>query len=269
MLIVPIVNRNRILNVQISLKDLEKVKSDMDFMDALESDIVVNGQKFSESSLKNSKEENISSVDFIRHHSMIYKDDYFITTRRASDSDLYDVYQMTVPIHKVSDGLDNLYGSVITDIRKEIPGIVRGRYISFEKLGVFDHLTDEKIARLQEIIKEEKNQARWPQLFKQAGISDLPETIEFINLFDCTIISDTTLPEDSFKDLLTAFAPLNSKDSRNLKNYYDMALANQELYGKLLYINKLLYNRPLDLIKPPKNKQKQYVKTSGDYRNAT
>ena len=33
---------------------------------------------------------------------------------------------------------------------KEIPGVKRGRYGSFQKLGVGEHLTDEKIARLQE-----------------------------------------------------------------------------------------------------------------------
>lgn len=114
--------------------------------------------------------------------------------------------------------LDNLYASAITDMRKEIPNVKKGRYLSFEKLGLGDHLTDEKLSRLQQIIRTERDSSRWPQLFEQAGIADIPRTLEFLNHFDCTIISDTTLPEETIQTSIAAMEPLNTQEYRNLKN---------------------------------------------------
>ena len=55
MLILPIVNKRRVMNVQIKLKDASKVRKGVCYDDAGESDIIVNREKFSESSFKNSK----------------------------------------------------------------------------------------------------------------------------------------------------------------------------------------------------------------------
>ena len=263
MLILPIVNRNRVMNVHITLKDAEKIRKGVSFDDAVESDIIVNRARFSDSSLSGSKDVS-APVDFIRGKSLLYPRNYLITTKEEADSTLYDVYEVSPPPKKVSDGLDNLYSSVITDMRKEIPNSKRGRYVSFEKLGVHKELTDEKIEKLQQIVRETKNEKEWPFLFREAGISDLKDAVDFINIFDCTVVSDTSIPEDSLQTVLKGLEAINTKDARSLRNYYNMALSNKEIYAKLSYINKIIYNEPLSLIRSRKQKEKQLVKTKDE-----
>lgn len=261
MLILPIVNRNRILNVEVKLKDAAKIRSGVKFDDALESDVIVNGKKLSESTYKDEK-NNYAVLDFIRGNSLVHKRNYLVTTRESSDSTFYDVYEVPQPPKKVNDSLDELYASVVTDMRKEIPGIKRGRYISFEKLGIDKHLTDDKLSKLQRIVKDVRDTRQWPALFEEEGIADLHQTINFINNFDCTVINDSTIPEDSIQDILKSLEQLNTRDARNLRNYYNMALANQNIYAKISYINRLIYDRPLSLIQSKSQKQKQLVKVN-------
>lgn len=265
MLILPIVNRNRVLNVEVKLKKVEKIKKGISFDDMNESDIMVNGRVFSKSTYTKDQDES-AVVEFIRNNSLIHKNGYLITTRENSDSSLYDVYAVPNPPKAVNKGLDNLYGSVVTDMRKEIPNVKRGRYISFEKLGVDKHLTDEKIAKLQRIVKEERDQSKWPHLFKEADIADLPETIDFINSFDCTVISDTTISEDVLEDTLFSLEKLQTKDYRNLKNYHEIAKSNKQVYSKISLVNQLIYDRPLELIRSSSSKNKQLVKKQNEVR---
>lgn len=258
MLILPIVNRNRVLNVEIKLKNSEKIKTGVILEDTGESEVLVNGKKFTSSSYDNKDEFGV--VDFIRNASIMNKKDYFITTRESADSNLYDVYAVAHPYPKINPALDNLYASVVTDMRKEIPGVKRGRYLSLEKLGMNKYLTDEKISKLQQIVKEERDQSKWPILFKNANIADLEETLKFIDMFDCTVVSDTTIPEYTLESTIAALEPLNTKDYRNLKSYYDMAKTNEQIYKKLSIINNTIYNRPYKLIQTNKQKEKQLVK---------
>ena len=260
MLILPIVNRRRVLNVEIKLKNSEKVRTGVILENTGESEVVVNGKKFTDSSYNNSSNSKYGVVDFIRNASIRNKKDFFITTRENSDSNKYDVYAVSQPHRKINRELDELYESVVTDMRKEIPGIKRGRYISLEKLGIDKHLTDEKIALLQEIVKEERDQSKWPVLFAKAGISDLPETLSFVDMFDCQVVSDTTIPEDTIIDTISSLEPLQTKDYRNLKNYYQMAKDNAAVYKKLSTINNSLHSKPYNLIQSKRQKEKQKVK---------
>ena len=257
MLILPIVNKNRILNVHITLKHAEKVRKRVSFPDANESEIIVNGKKLSES-IYNDSRDYMAPLNFIRYNTMHYPRNYLITTRGERDSNLYDVYEVAPPPRKVSDGLDNLYGRVLTDMRKEIPGTNNGRYISFEKVGLGKSITDEKIMKLQRIVKEERDTSKWPALFEKEGIADLCDTVNFIRNFDCTVVTDTTIPEDSLTDTLKALEVIHTRDSKNLRNYYNMALENRDIYAKLSYINQIVYNQPLNLIQS--NRQKQLIK---------
>ena len=260
MLILPIVNRRRVLNVEIKLKNSEKVRTGVVLENTGESEVVVNGKKFTDSSYHNNGNSKYGVVDFIRNASIRNKKDFFITTRENSDSNTYDVYAVGQPHPKVNEELDSLYESVVTDMRKEIPGIKRGRYISFEKLGIDKHLSEEKIALLQEIVKEERDQRKWPMLFAKNGISDLVETLNFVDMFDCQVISDTTIPEDTILDTISSLEPLQTKDYRNWKNYYEMAKNNAEIYKKLSLINKSLHSKPYDLIQSKRQREKQKVK---------
>ncbi|MBE6157235.1 MAG: hypothetical protein E7160_00345 [Firmicutes bacterium] len=260
MLILPIVNRRRVLNVELRLKNSEKVRTGVILENTGESEVVVNGKKFTDSSYHNNGNSKYGVVDFIRNASIRNKKDFFITTRENSNSNTYDVYAVSQPYPKINEELDSLYESAITDMRKEIPGIKRGRYVSLEKLGIAKHLTDEKIAMLQEIVKEEKNQNKWPILFAKAGISDLPETLSFVDMFDCQVVSDTTIPEDTIMDTISSLEPLQTRDYRNLKNYYEIAKKNADVYKKLSLINNTLNNKPYTLIQSKRQKEKQKVK---------
>ena len=91
--------------------------------------------------------------------------------------------------------------------------------------------------------------------FEQAGIADLYQTLEFLNHFNCTIISDTTLPEATLQSTLQALEPLNTQDYRNLKKYYHIAQTNQEIYSRLSLIHHLLYNSPYQLITTDKRRE--------------
>lgn len=267
MLILPIVNKNRVMNVHIKIKSAEKIRTGVSFSDAKESEIIVNREKFSDSIFSNSKEIS-APIEFVRSKSILYPRNYLITTKQEPSSTLYDVYEVAQPPKKVNDSLDKLYSCALTDMRKEVPGNKRGRYVSFAKLGLEDHLTDEKIAKLQKIVKENASE-EWPKLFQKEGIADLKETLDFIDTFECTVISDTTIPEDSLQDVLKSLEVINTRDSRNLKNYYNTAQSNRDIYSKISYINQIIYKKPLSLIKSSKEKQKQLVKVKeeSEYKN--
>ena len=264
MLILPIVNRNpiadkkRIMNVAITLKNAKKIKPDIFYNYENESNIIVNGEKFSNSIFKDSRDDN-APTDFIRAKSILYPRNFTVTTKTRIDSKNYDIYEVSQPPRKVNTCLDKLYGKAITDLRKKIPGVQnRGRYVSFEKLGMDEYLTDEKIEKLQRVVREERDQSKWPEIFEREGISDITNTLDFINNFEFTVVSDTTIPEESLQDTLKALGTINTRDYKNLNNYYKMAKRNADIYKKISKINKIMYDEPLALIQS--EKQKQLVK---------
>lgn len=259
MLVLPIVNKNRVMNVRVKLKNAHKVRRGVSFSDAEKSDIIINRKKFSESSYKHSKDKT-AAIDFIRSKTIQYPRDFLVTTEEGISSTLYDVYQVSPPPAKVNDSLDKLYDKAITDLRKEIPNTIkRGRYVSFEELGFNEYLTEDKIAKLQKVVRE-TDEEEWPMAFQKEGIADLRDTISFINNFECTVISDTTIPEDSLQTTLKALSVLNSRDYKNLNKYYRTAKSNADIYTKMSYINKIIYDKPLSLIQSEKQKTKELVK---------
>lgn len=267
MLILPIVNKNRVMSVQIKIKNAEKIRTEVRYDDCDESDIIVNTEKYSDSIFINS-DEKTAPIDFVRSKSLLYPRNYLITTKERDNSKFYDLYEVSQPLKKVNDGLDELYSKALTDMRKEVPGHNRGRYISLKELGIDKDLTEDNITSIQRIVKEEK-QSEWPKLFEEEGLAPIIDTIEFINTFDAKIISDTTIPENSLNDVLKALEIINTRDSRNLRKFYNTALDNQEIYAKLSYINKIVNNKPF-LIKTKNEKNKQYIKmkNESEYKNA-
>ena len=256
MLILPILNKNRIMNVELRIKDASKIKKDVRYEDTNESEIIVNKEKFTESIFATSKDGK-APIDFIRSKSILYPRNFLITTKKQ-DRNNYDIYELTQPPKKVSDGFDELYSKAITDLRKEIPGKQnRGRYVSFEDLGIDKDITDDKISTLQKTIKGRKDNDFGEQL-KEAGVLDLQEKIEFFNHFECKVLSDSIVPEESLQETLTALSSINTRDYRNLKKYYKMAKANTDVFMKISFINKILYDKPLTIVHT--NKQKQLVK---------
>ena len=141
MIILPIINKGRVMFAEVTLKDAQKIHSGVVFEGMQESDVIVNQQPYSESSYLHDKEDS-SVVSFIRNSSLISQNDFMVSTREGRESK-YDVYQVKQPPKFVNKALDNLYASVITDMRKELPGTKKGRYISLDKLGLDDELSDE------------------------------------------------------------------------------------------------------------------------------
>ena len=258
MLVLPIINKGRVMNAEIKLKKATKIRKSVCYEDAKPSEIIVNREKFSESSFVNSKDVN-APIDFIRSKSLLYPRRFLVTTKEESNSNAYDVYEVPQPPKSVNKNLDKLYSKAITDMRKEIPrSPKRGRYISFEELGMDEQLSDEKIARLQRIVKDYP-ESEWPRLFDEAGIMELTDVIRFLNHFECTVIADTSIPEESLQDTLKAMSALNTRDYRNLKKYYRTAKGNTGIYTKMSYVNKLVNGKPLTLIQA-KDRPKQLIK---------
>lgn len=270
MLVLPIVNKNRVMNVEVRLKDAKKIRTKVQYHSANPSEIIVNKANYSDSIYYGSRDEN-APTDFIRSRSILYPRNFLVTTKHRRYSEDYDVYEVTQPPRKISDSLDKLYGKAILDLKNEIPEVTnRGRYLSLSKIGLEEHLSDDRIAKLQHIIKEERDSSKWPRLFSNAGIADLEEMLEFIRHFDCTVLSDNIIPEDSLQDTLKSLEAINTRDYRNLKRYYEIAKSNALLYTKMSYVHKLIYNKPFALIQVKKQEPKQLVKKKDevDYQQA-
>jgi hypothetical protein len=152
MLVLPIVNNRHVMNVELRLRGVEKIRQGVTIADTKESEIIVNSEKYSNSSYFSSKDAT-SEVDFIRSKSILYPRDYFITTKSKKDSDFYDVYSVSQPPAKVSPCLDALYSKAVTDLRSETPGVTsNGRYVSFADLGFNKDINDDMSLNLYRLL---------------------------------------------------------------------------------------------------------------------
>ena len=260
MLVLPIVNRNRILNVRVSIKDASKVRTDVRLDNTMPSDIIVNGRSFLSSSFSESS-DNKSIIDFIRANSILYKRDVVVTTKSGTGEDTYDVYEAPLPSRKVNEAMDNLYVDTILDMQKETPGVTKGKYLSLNKVGLDEVFSDEKVSIVKRIVSSNPNPDTWTELFRENGVLDLVGTLDFIRMFDCTVIGQASVMEDTLQQVLESFDKLHSKDTKSFNKYYNMALENRDIYAKMSYVNKLIYDRPFDLIQSSSQKSKQFVKT--------
>lgn len=118
---------------------------------------------------------------------------------------------------------------------------------------------------LQKVVKESRDSKDLGDKLQSSGIADLAETADFINNFECTILSDTEIPEDSLKDTLKVMSSINTRDYRNLNKYYKMAKSNTEIYTKISYVNKVIYDKPLVLHKSGNVGQKTLIKKKDSY----
>lgn len=273
MLVMPILNKSKngiskIYNVRVSLKNASKVKEGVILKGYKESDIIINGTSFNNSNYNKKGIEPNATVNFLRDYNYrTGKKEFLVTTRENSDSTLYDLYNVEMPPRKVTAGLDNLYGSIILDMKKELPGSNKGRYISLKKLGIDKNLTEEKISKLKNIISEEKDEEKKNNLVQLNGVSDLEKTIDYMNLFDYIIINESIITEVELNNILKSFSKINTKDFKNLSKYYEIARENREVYAKLTKISKIIYNKPINLIKKD-SKQKRLIKTTEETKNA-
>lgn len=258
MLILPIVSGKRVINVEIRLKSADKIRRSVTHdKENMHSNIIVNRERFSDSSFASSKDVN-APIDFIRSKSILYPRSFLVTTKKSDDSS-FDVYEVGQPPRKISDGLDELYSKAILDIKNEVPDRgKRGRYVSLEDLGFAEYLGDEKIARLQELVRD--GSGNLGDKLREAGLTDLIELVDFFNNFECCSIEDSSISESSLEESIKALGVINSRDYRNLKKYYKMAKSNSNIYTKISYISKIVYDKPLTIF-DRSERAKQLVKT--------
>ena len=55
-------------------------------------------------------------------------------------------------------------------------------------------------------------------------------------------------------------ADLNTREFRQLNKYYSRAKSNTDIYTKISYINKIIYDQPLTLINSRRQNPKQLIK---------
>ena len=266
MLVMPILNTSkdgttRIYNVEVKLKTATKVKENTKLKGYEEADVIVNGSSFKKSIFNTKNQENNVVVNFIRNSNYRSdKKDFLITTRHNSYSNLYDLYSVEMPPKKVTAGLDNLYGKAIIDIQKKIPDIRRGRYVVLSELGIDDHITDERLTKLKDVVNLAKNDEEFEYLVLANNLGDLKSTLDFIKIFDFKIIDESIILESQVTDLIGLLENTYTRESRNLSSYYEIARSNKESYRRISKLSKIICGKPINLIHR-EEKEKVFVKT--------
>ena len=149
MLVLPIINRNRILNVEVNLKNAVKVSDEFYTKDIRPSDIVVNGNSYYEYlNLKHLTTSTTSSVmEFVRLSSKSGTKSILVSTK-TDDNNKYDVYRITKITDKISDGFDSLIGTLILDLKNRTPN-QKNRYLDLKKLQVFDIISEYSLEKIE------------------------------------------------------------------------------------------------------------------------
>ncbi len=256
MLVLPIINRGRVLNVSVKLKNAKKARHSVRIDDIKPSDIIIIGQNrtnYKDSSYKNNKNyEDITA--FIRNNNRLNKNDYLVTTKEEPNSNNYDVYQIDNPPERVSSGWDKLYGQAIVDMKEENPHIIKGRYINLKSLGIADGITEDKLNRL-EFIANNTN-GNYKKTLEKHDLDGLIDILNFLDYFECEVIKTSSIKQEDFEKTINLLTPTYSKDAKSLNNYYDLAISNKEVYSKLSRLYNIVYKEPLNWIQSSKNKVK-------------
>ena len=267
MLVIPIINEERILNVSLRLRTAKQIENKTAFLDSNASDIIINKKSFKDSSYYKKQIEPKVIVDFI-HHNNMYADskEFYVTTKRESNSNKYSVYEIDIPTLKVTDGLNNLFGECIIDLCNENKNLKKGRNISLRKYNIAGHITNERLDKLK-YLADNLDTINPAEYIKKEGLQDLIDTIEFLDLFDCTVISKSTINCENIELIMNSLEKTSTNLSKELNKYYEMALENANIYSKLSKLYHIVYNKPYKWIH--KNvKIKQKIKdVSGDNKD--
>lgn len=253
MLVLPIVNRDRILNVEIKLKDLEKIDNS-DLM--LPNNIYTPNGDFNSSNYNKKGLDSYYVTEFLRNSYAIskIKKDFYITTKEEGNSTNYNTYEVSFPKLTVNKQLDSLYGEALLDVKNSVPDSIKGHYIDLSKYGITSAITEEKLEKLRNIMKSSENCTR---RIEEEGLTDLVLTLEFLKLFEFKVIPKTSIKLDDFSKVALPINSLNTKDSKSIRNYYTMAVNNKECYSYLSKLYNILYDDSYDLIKSSKKMVKK------------
>ena len=259
MLILPIKNINpktkndSYVNAQIKFVNQELVKTGKD-MALSPCNINVCGYEFNGSVYD---EKNISPeviTEFIRNcsksvNSHVQKN-CLISTKIDSETGMYDIYNVELPPEKVSSELDSLYGKVILDIKNKIPNKAKGRYISFDDVGLSEYFNMNNLVVLENFIQEERS------LGENETVQGMIDALAFLNLFEFPIIPKTTIKAQEINSVLTKMSLLNTDIYQKMHKMKLMAEKNREIYMIMSRSNIIINKTPLKLI----HKEKQLIK---------
>lgn len=252
MLIMPIGNGKNVVNVKVSLKNKNLISKGTFLQSLNESEIIVGNRKFSTSGYYERSNEYSDIVSFIRHFSLISGNDTFtVTTREEKGSTLYDVYSVSIPEKHVNEGLDLFFGAIVSDLRRTIPDSLKGRDISLKKFGVLEDLDKKRMKDFRIVVDGNRDFSEF---------EDLINTLEFLKMFDFEIMEDSVVTKELLEYQLESLKPCATDTYKKLSKYYKTALDNEDVYRKLVYIHRSIYNKPYNLIHKSKAQEKIKLK---------
>ena len=265
MLILPIKNINpktkidSYVNTQIKFANQELVKSGKD-MALSASNINVCGYEFSGSSYDEKHHSLQMITEFVREcsksvNSHIQKS-CFVSTKVDPETGLYDIYSIELPKEKVSDELDVLYGRVVLDIKSSLPNKVKGKYISFDEVGLGKYFNMENLFALESITRANGNYFNHDDLSDNEDLQGMVKALEFMELFDCAIIPKTTMKASEIDACLSKMSVLNTDVYQKMKKMKQIAEKNREIYMIMSKSNTIINKTPFKLI----HKEKQLIK---------
>lgn len=258
MVILPLLYKEKIYNVKVSLKESSELSKNELYDFSFEGDIIIYNQNYNSSSY-NTKEAPLNNIiQFIRANSLYSSDPIFYVVSRKDQVGNIRISQVLFPNQKVTDGLDALYSSVIQNMRRDIPNHSKDRNISLKKLEVAEHVTEPKLKVVRKAMDRREKEGP-----KNEVVLEMERTLLFLDQFDCSVLSSTAIEEKTMQSMLGTMDNLNTDVAREMKNYYQTAKENGNDYAKLDHLSQILRGESLDWLKV--NKDYTKVKTRVDY----
>lgn len=258
MVILPLLYKEKIYNIKVSLKESSELSKDSLYDFSIEGDIIIYNQSYNKSSY-NTKEAPLNNIiQFIRMNGFHSPDPFFHVVSKKDNEGNIRISQVFFPTQKVTDGLDALYSSVIQNMRRDIPNHSKDRNISLKKLKVADHVTEPKLKAVRRAMDKRDKEA-----FSKEAVLEMERTLGFLDQFDYTLISSTPLEEKTVRTMLDSMENLNTDVAREVKTYYQTAKENGKEYARLDHLSQILRGEHLEWIEIQKSYTK--VKTRVEY----
>ena len=269
MLILPVINKGKIFNAELKLVHCTKLENNTAnlFDNAQESDIIINGK-----SLKASNWDKKDIMGFVKGNSINQPRDFYVNTKneqfnekrfdvignRLSEKDTFESYKIANPYKLTSFNFNKLYNVMLLDIINRVPNKEsNGRYVSLKDLGFDEVVNDQSIEQLENITNSVRDTSKWDPLFREYKIEDLVKYIDFFNLFEATVVPNSTISSEEVEDIVDKLKPIRTRDFKNLNKYYKIAKENTEIYKNLNKASNLLYGKPFRFVQSEKQRAKR------------
>ncbi len=251
MLRMPIRNKGKIFNLEVSLKGtVVPKKSSPQIID-------IGGRTFDSTNM------NISVLDLIRTNSRyLYDKKYYVTSKESTLSNKTVTYQLPTPQEKTDLGLENLYYIGLVDLLKNEPENKKGRIISLKDLGLFSDIGQDELTIIKQVTNNINDLEKREAMLNNFGIKNLKSRYNFLQQFNFSIV-DSAIEKEKFNSVLEFFDDTNSKLSHELNKYNKALDGNTEEMRKIFIISKAVTNSTLELIE-----SKRLVKVNKDEQRA-